>query len=110
MKRQTNYVIVVDFDQDNNYFEDQFLLGWNSMYDWYDTDTVGDELIYQDGSIKLNEFGLIKVSWWVTVYASDESGLPDLQDHCKDSIKENLNSTVCKLEKNSNGEWIVVPV
>jgi hypothetical protein len=110
MLSKTNYVIVVDFDEENNYLEDQYLLGWNSLYDWFDTDTVGDEIIETDGSIKQNEFGLIEIDRWTMIYVSDEKGLPDLQSHCKGGNDEDYNCTVCKLEKDSDGEWIVIPV
>jgi hypothetical protein len=110
MLKTTNYVIVVDFDGDNNYLDDQYLLGWNNMYDWFDTDTVGDEIIETDGSIKQNEFGLIEIDRWTMIYASDERGLSDLQSHCKGGNEEDYNCTVCKIEKDSEGQWIVVPV
>lgn len=107
---QPNYVIVVDFDPNNTYLEDNYLLGWNNMYDWYDCDTVGDEIIETDGSIKQNEFGLIEINRWTMLYASDKRGLSDLQSHCKGGNKEGYNCTLCKLEKDSDGDWIVVPV
>jgi hypothetical protein len=110
MSRKTNYVIVVDFDEDNNYLEDQYLLGWNNMYDWFDTDTVGDEIIETDGSIKQNEFGLIEINRWVMIYVSDGQYLDELRDTCKSGNEEDINCTVCKIEKDSDGEWIVVPV
>jgi hypothetical protein len=110
MLSKTNYVIVVDFDEDNNLLDDQYLLGWNSLYDWFDTDTVGDEIIETDGSIKQNEFGLIEIDRWTMIYGSDESGLSDLRDHCKSGNEEDYNCVVCRLEKDSDGEWIVVPV
>jgi hypothetical protein len=108
--KQTNYVIVVDFEEGNNYLQDQLLLGWNSIYDWYDTDTSGDELINTDGSIKQNQFGLIEIDSLTMIYGSDESGLSDLQDHCQGGNKEGLNCILCKIVKDSNDEWIVVPV
>lgn len=107
---KTNYVIVVDFDPSNNYLDDQYLLGWNSMYDWFDADTVGDEIIETDGSIKQNEFGLIEIDRWTMIYVSDEKGLSDLRSHCKSGNEEGYDCTVCKLEKDSDDEWIVVPV
>ena len=109
---ETKYVIVVDFNEDNNYLDDQYLLGWNSNYDWFDTETVGDEIINTDGTIKQNEYGLIEIDRWTSVYVGSERSLSlsTLKDHCKGGNEEDINCTVCKIEKNTDGEWIVVPV
>lgn len=107
---KTNFVIVVDYSEDDNYLEDSYLLGWNNNYDWWDTETIGDDLINIDGTIRENDFGLIKVDRWTMVYASDERSLTDLQDRCKGANKEDLNCTVCRIEEDSEGQWIVVPV
>ena len=105
---KTNYVIVVDFDPSNNLLEDQYLLGWNSMYDWFDTDTVGDEIITPKGNIKKNNGWCLFIDKWVGVYVSDKQS--NVQEYSKSGNEEGYNCTVCKIEKDSDGEWIVVPV
>lgn len=105
-----NYVIVVDYDESNNYLDDQCLLGWNSTYDWFDTDIFGDDIINTDGSIMDNEWGLIRIDRWTEVYASNGTDLIELRDACKDANEEALNCTVCRIELNKDGQYIVIPV
>ena len=107
-KKVTNFVVVVDFDPNNNYLEDQYLLGWNNKYDWFDCDTCGDEILTPTGRVKKNEFGLIEIDRWVSVYVGETQ--TDIQSHSDSGNKEGYNCTVCKLEKDSDGEWIVIPV
>jgi hypothetical protein len=105
----TNYVIVVDYDENNPYLEDNYLLGWNNKYDWYDTDTCGYEIMTPKGNIKKCKYSLlIDIDRWVSVYVGTE--VKDCIDYCKGGNEEGYNCTVCKLEKDSDGEWIVVPV
>ena len=106
--RPTNFVIVVDFSESNNYLEDQYLLGWNNNYDWFDCESIGDDLIESDGSVKQNEWGLIDIDRWTSVYVGETQS--DVQDHSDSGNREGYNCTVCRLEKDSEGEWIVVPV
>ena len=108
MLEQTNYVIVVDFNEDNNFLDDNFLLGWNNLYDWFDCDTIGDEIIETDGSIKQNEWGLIDITRWVSIYVGEDIG--DLTDHCSSANSEGYNCTVCKIEKDADDNWIVIPI
>jgi hypothetical protein len=106
---KTNYVIVVDFDPSNNFLDDQYLLGWNNLYDWYDCDTVGIEIITPKGNIKKCKYSfLIDIDRWTSVYVGTE--IKDCIDYCKGGNEEGYKCTLCKLEKNSDGEWIVVPV
>lgn len=105
----TNFVIVVDFNPSNNFLEDQYLLGWSNLYDWYDSNTTGDEIITPKGNIKKCKYGLlINIDRWISVYAGTE--IKDCIDYCEGANKEGIKCTVCKLEKNSDEEWIVVPV
>ena len=105
----TNFVIVVDFDPSNTYLSDQFLLGWNNKYDWFDCDTCGDEIITPKNRIKRNKINLlIDIDRWVSIYVSDDEA--NLKDYSDDGNKEGYDCTVCKLEKDSDGEWIVVPI
>ena len=107
-KKVTNFVVVVDFNTNNNYLEDQYLLGWNSKYDWFDCDTCGDEIITPKGRIKKNNGIVIDIDRWVGVYVSETE---KWSRECSDNgNKEGYNCTVCKLEKDSDGEWIVIPV
>ena len=108
-KKFTNFVVVVDYNSNNNYLEDQYLLGWNNKYDWFDCDTLGDEIITPTGRIKKCEYGLlIPINRWVSVYVGHEQ--KDCQTYSDDGNKEGYNCTVCRLDKDLNGEWIVVPV
>ena len=107
--KKTNYVIVVDFEEDNNLLEDQYLLGWNNMYDYWDTETVGDDLIKNDGTIKENEFGLIDIDRWTTIYCNTELTV-DFKDTCEGGREDDIDCTICRLEQNNDGEWIVIPV
>jgi hypothetical protein len=103
----TNFVIVVDFDPSNNYLSDQFLLGWNNKYDWFDTDTCGWEILTKTGRVKKNNFGLIEIDRWVSVYVGED--INSCKD-CSDSgNKEGYDCTVCKLEKKDD-EWMLIPV
>ena len=106
----TNHIIVVDFNSKNNYLEDQYLLGWNDNYNYWDTENTGDDIIEVDGNaIKQNSHGLIKTGRWPVIYASDNdiSELTNIADNAK---YEGYNCTVCKIDKDSEGLWIVVPV
>ena len=106
--KPTNYVIVTDYDSRNNYLDDQTLLGWDNDTDWFDHYTSGDDLITPTGRIKRNKWGLIFFDN-IGVYVSDEL-TSEIKDTCDSGNKEGYNCTVCKIEKDSDGEWIVVPV
>ena len=106
--KPTNYVIVVDFDSRNNYLEDQYLLGWDSKSDWFDCDTYGDEIITPKGNIKKNNGFCLSIDKWVGVYVSDKQS--NVQEYSDSGNDEGYDCTVCKIEKDSDGEWIVVPV
>lgn len=105
----TNFVIVVDFDPNNNYLSDQCLLGWNNKYDWFDSDTCGDEIITPKNRIKRNQDNLlISINRRVSVYVSETES--NLKDCCDDGNEEGYHCTICRLEKDSDNEWIVVPI
>lgn len=108
-KKVTNFVVVVDFDSRNNYLEDQYLLGWNNEYDWFDCDTCGGEILTPTGRVKKCKCGLlIDIDRWVAVYVGNEQ--KDCQDYSDMGNREGYNCTVCRLEKNSDNDWIVIPV
>jgi hypothetical protein len=107
-KKVTNFVVVVDFNPDNNYLEDQYLLGWNNKYDWFDCDTCGFEILTPTSRVKKNKFGLIDIDRWVSVYVGEEQ--KDCRSYSDDGNEEGYNCTVCRLEIDSSGEWIVIPV
>ena len=104
----TNYVIVVDYDKNNPYLYDNYLLGWNNNYDWFDCDTVGDEIINSNGTIKDNEYGLIEIDRWTAIYVGET--LDSCAEYCEDAKKEDINCTVCRIVLDNDGQWTVVPV
>jgi hypothetical protein len=105
--KPTNYVIVVDYNSRDQYLDNQSLLGWDNETDWYDHYTDGDDIITPKGNIKRNRFGLILIGN-VGVYVGENQS--DVQSYSDDGNKEGYDCTVCKIEKDSDGEWIVVPV
>ena len=76
--KNTNYVVVVDFNPFYTLLEDQYLLGWDSKYDWFDCETSGDEIITPKNRIKKNSGVCIYIDRWVGVYVSDT------QDWCQE--------------------------
>lgn len=106
MKKNTNYVIVVGFEE-GQFLEDSYLLGWSCKYDWFDCDTTGDEIMTPTGRVKKNEWGLISINRDVSVYVSDE---PDwCREYSDMGKREGYDCTVCKLEKVNDG-IILIPV
>ena len=104
--KQTKYVIVLDY-QDDMYFEDACLLGWDSRYNWYVTDIGGDEMMTAKGNIKRNRNGFIDIGRGVSAYASDKYDW--LFKYAKAATKEGYISTICKIEK-EYGELILTAV
>ncbi len=106
VKKNTNYVVVVDY-VDGQTLEDCWLLGWNNKYDWYDTDTCGSEILTPTGKVKKNSGITIDIDRWVSVYVSET------EDWCRecsdDGNYEGYDCTVCKLEKKDN-KWLLIPV
>ena len=105
-KKNTNYVVVVDYEEGQTLSE-CWLLGWNSKYDWFDTETGGDEIMTPTGKVKKNKFGLIQVNTNVGVYVGEEQ--KDVQSYSDDGNREGYDCTVCKLEKNGD-DWNLIPV
>jgi hypothetical protein len=108
MIMKTNFVIVVDYSEDNNYLDDNYILGWNNNYDYFDTETTGDSIIDTDGSIMDSEWGLIHIDRWTAVYVSETADY--WKDHCTDANNDGINCTICRIELDNEGQWIVVPV
>ena len=106
--KNTNYVIVVDLNNRSNYLYDQFLLGWNNKYDWFDCDTCGDEITTPANRLKRTDYCCIDIDRWVSVYVGET--VDEIKSYSDDGNDEGYNCTVCKLEKNSENEWIVIPV
>lgn len=105
--RPTNYVIVVDYEEGQT-LEDCFLLGWNNKFDWFDTDTCGWEILNNDNTVKLNNYGLlIEIDKWTSVYVGEKDS--DCRSYSDDGNREGYNCTVCRLEK-VNDEWTLIPV
>lgn len=103
---KTNYVVVVDYEEEQT-LGDCCLLGWNNKYDWFDCDTCGDEILTPTGRVKQNNWGLIDIGRQVAVYVGET--IKDCQDHCDSANKEGYNCKVCKLEK-VNNIWTLSPV
>ena len=59
--KATNYVIVVDYNPNDQYLENQSLLGWDNDTDWFDHYTDGDDIITPSGRIKRNKWGLLQI-------------------------------------------------
>ena len=105
---KTCHVIVVDYD-DSQTLYDCCLLGWDSKYDWFSTDTFGEEIMTPTGRVKKNKYGLIDIDRWVSVYVSSDS-LGDLEGHCDSGNREGYDCTVCRLEKRTGGDYDLIPV
>ena len=105
--RPTNFVIVTDFNPKDNLLENQTLLGWDNDTDWFDHYTDGYEIITPKNNIKKNKLGLIQIGS-VGLYVSEKQS--DIQSYSDNGNEEGYDCTVCRLEKDSNDEWIVVPV
>ena len=105
-KKNTNYVIVVDY-VDGQTLTDCWLLGWNNEYDWFDCETSGDELLTPTGKVKKNKFGLIHINKDVTVYVGEEES--DCREYSDSGNHEGYECTVCKLERVGD-DWNLIPV
>lgn len=108
MKRQTLYAIVVEPRDDNKYLEDQYLLGWDNESDWFDANIFGHNIIDNDGNIMDNQHGLIEIDYYTFAYASDN--IDDLKKCCESANEEGIDCVVCKIEKDNDGQYIIVPV
>lgn len=104
--KTTNFVIVVDYE-DGQTLEDCWLLGWNNKYDWFDTDTCGDEILTKTGRVKKNGLGLININSNVSAYVGETES--DCRSYSNDGNREGYNCTVCKLEKVED-TWNLIPV
>ena len=105
-KKKDTYVVVVDYVEGQT-LEDCFLLGWNSKYDWFDTDTCGWEILTPTGRIKKVDIVTIEIDRWVGVYVSNN--VNGCRDHSDSGNREGYDCTVCRLEKKDD-EWLLVPV
>jgi hypothetical protein len=106
--KTTNYVVVVDFEE-GMCLTDAYLLGWDNKYDWYTADIDACDIMTPKGNIKKCHYGiLIEVDRWNTAYVGHEQ--KDCIDACDGANQEGYNCTVCKLEKDAEGEWILIPV
>lgn len=106
--RPTNFVIVTDYKYSKtNYLDEQTLLGWDNDTDWFDNYTDGDSIITPKNNIKKNKWGLIQIGE-IGLYVGEKQS--DVQSYSDSGNREGYDCTVCRLEKDSNDEWIVVPV
>jgi hypothetical protein len=105
--KKTNYIVAAHYNGEN-YLEDCCLLGWNSREDWIDTDYYGDDITTPAGNIKKNKYGLIKVSTHTSVYVGET--YDNCKTYCDMGNREGLDCRVCKIERDSNNNLIVIPV
>lgn len=106
MKTKTNYVVVVDYEVGQT-LSDCWLLGWNNKYDWFDCDTCGDEILTPTNQVKKNEYGLIDIDRWVSVYVGTE--INNCKSHSDSGNREGYDCTVCRLEKIED-DYNLIPV
>lgn len=106
-KSKTNYVIVLDYCEEVNKLNQYNLLGWDGEYDWFDTDTYGYEILTPKKNIKRNDDGLLEMNSRVTLYVGET--INSCLDYCELGNNEGYDCTICRLEKNENNDWIVIP-
>ena len=105
--KKTNYVVVAYYDNEE-YLDECCLLGWNGREDYYCTDYYGDDIITPKGNIKKNDRGLIWTSTHTSVYVGET--FEDCEDQAKWGNREGLECVVCRLEKDADDNWKVIPV
>jgi hypothetical protein len=105
--KKTNYVVVAYYDNEE-YLDDCCLLGWNGREDWFDTDYYGYEITTPKNNIKKNDCGLIWMNTHTSVYVGET--YENCKDYCDMGNREDLECVVCKLEKDTDGKWKVIPV
>jgi hypothetical protein len=105
--KDTNYVVVVDYEEDS-YLGDSFLLGWSNRYDWFDDSTCGYDILNSDNQVQKNKYGiLIEVNDDVSVYVGET--LDNCKGYCDGGNQEGYDCTVCKLEKDDD-DYKLIPV
>jgi hypothetical protein len=103
----TNYVLVIDFDSTYDYLEDQLLVGWDNKYDWY-TEVDGCDILTSTGRLRKRSGCCVDVDRWISCYVDPD--LNWMKKTCKDSQDEGYDCILCRIEKNTDNELIVVPV
>lgn len=105
---QTNYVLVIDFDPSYEYLEDQLMVGWDNDNDCY-TEVEGFDLLTPTGRLKKTDgVCCIRIDKWIGCYVDDD--LNWMKKTCESSKDEGYDCIVCRIEKNTDKELIVVPV
>jgi hypothetical protein len=74
----------------------------------FDTDTCGYEILTPKGRLKKYGIVTLDIDRWVGIYIGENKSY--IKDYSDDGNKEGYDCTLCKLEKDSDGDWIVVPV
>lgn len=105
--KKTNYVVVAYYDNEE-YLEDCCLLGWDGREDYYCTSFYGSDIITSKNNIKKNDCGIINTSAYCCVLASDT--FEECKHDCDMGNREDLECVVCKLEKDSDDKWKVIPI
>lgn len=103
---KTNYVIVTDYEE-GQYLEEAYLLGWDHNTDWFATDIDSRDIMTPKGNIKKNRNGFLDVDSHTSTYVGETS--KDLFDYAKSAREEGYDCTVCRLEKDEDGDWILIP-
>ena len=105
--KKTNYVIVMDYSKES-YLEEAYLLGWNNNEDWFDTGIDSRDIMTPAGDVKKNHWGLIDVDSHSSAYVGET--FEDCADYANDARKEGYECTVCRLEKDDEGNIRLIPV
>jgi hypothetical protein len=105
--KKTNYVVVVYYDNEE-YLEDCCLLGWDGREDYYCTNFYGSDIITSKNNIKKNDCGIINTSTYCCVCVGET--YEDCKDDCDMGNREDLECVVCKLEKDTDDKWKVIPI
>lgn len=103
---KTNYVIVMDYEE-GQYLEEVYLLGWDHNTDWFATDIDSRDIMTPKGNIKKNRSGFLEIDSHTSIYVGEMS--KDLFEHAKSAINEGYECTVCRLEKDEDGDWVLIP-
>lgn len=109
--KKTNFVVCTNAAEieDGMYLEQVYLLGWDNKYDWFADDIDACDIITPKGNIKKCKYGLlIDITRNVAAYVGNEQ--KDCQSYCDDANKEGYDCCVCRLEKDTEGEWRIYKV
>lgn len=105
--KPTNYVIVTDYAGEE-FLPEVYLLGWDNNEDWYTVDIDGADIMTPSGSVKKNSWGLIDVAKMISAYVGET--IEDCTDYANGARDEGYDCTICRLEKDNEGNIKLIPV